>query len=127
MSELVPFEYAVLRAMPRIDRGETINVGVVLYCQARDYLGCGVHLDPQRLLALDPRADVAAVEAALGGVRAVCAGERTAGAAAAAAPRARFGWLTAPRSTVVQAGPVHPGLTDDPAAKLAALMARLVR
>jgi hypothetical protein len=126
-SGLIPFEYAVLRAVPRIDRGETINVGVVLYCQGRDYLGCAVHLDPQRLLALDPHADVAAVDAALNGVRAVCDGEAAAGAAATATPRQRFGWLTAPRSTVVQPGPVHPGLTDDPAAKLAALMDRLVR
>jgi hypothetical protein len=125
--DLLPFEYAVLRAVPRVDRGEAINVGVVLYCQARDYLGCGVHLDPARLLALDPGVDVAAVEAALGGVRAVCAGERSAGAAAATTPRARFGWLTAPKSTVVQPGPVHSGLTADPAAKLAALVERLVR
>jgi hypothetical protein len=124
---LLPFEYAVLRAVPRIDRGEAINVGVVLYCQARDYLGCGIHLDPQRLLALDPDADVVAVGAALDGVRAVCAGERAAGAAAATTPRARFGWLTAPRSTVVQPGPVHSGLTGDPAAKLAALLERLVK
>jgi hypothetical protein len=127
MSELVPFEYAVLRAMPRIDRGETINVGVVLYCQAREYLGCAVHLDGKRLLALDPDADLGAVEAALGGVRAVCAGESAAGQAAAKAPRVRFGWLTAPRSTVVQPGPVHSGLTADPAAKLAALLERLVK
>ena len=124
---MVPFEYAVLRAVPRVDRGETINVGVVLYCQARDYLGCGVHLDPQRLLALDPQADVGAVDAALAGVRAVCSGEPAAGTAATVTPRARFGWLTAPRSTVVQPGPVHPGLTSDPAAKLADLMDRLVR
>ena len=126
-TDLLPFEYAVLRAVPRVDRGETINVGVVLYCQARDYLGCAVHLDPQRLLALDPHADVVAVGAALDGVRAVCAGERAAGAAATVTPRARFGWLTAPRSTVVQAGPVHSGLTGDPAAKLTALMDRLVK
>jgi hypothetical protein len=124
---MVPFEYAVLRAVPRVDRGETINVGVVLYCQAHDYLGCGVHLDPQRLLALDPQADVVAVDAALAGVRAVCTGEQAAGVAATVTPRARFGWLTAPRSTVVQPGPVHPGLTSDPAAKLADLMDRLVR
>jgi hypothetical protein len=124
---LLPFEYAVLRAVPRIDRGEAINIGVVLYCQARDYLGCGIHLDPQRLLTLDPQADVVAVDAALSGVLAVCAGDRAAGAAATATPRARFGWLTAPRSTVVQPGPVHPGLTRDPAAKLAHLLEQLVK
>jgi len=123
----VAFEYAVLRAVPRVDRGECINVGVVLYCQARDFLGAAVHLDERRLLALDPEADVVAVTAALDGVRTVCRGGAPAGPAAAASPRARFGWLTAPRSTVVQAGPVHGGLTADPVADLERLLARLVR
>ena len=71
----VAFEYAVLRAVPRVDRGECINVGVVLYCQARDFLGAAVHLDEGRLRLLDPEADVDAVAAALAGVRAVCRGD----------------------------------------------------
>jgi hypothetical protein len=122
----VPFEYALLKAVPRIDRGECVNVGVVVYCQARDYLGTAVHLDEVRLLALDGRADVDAVRAALVGVEAVCAGRETAGPAAGGSPRERFGRLTAPRSTVVQAGPVHSGLTRDPDADLHRLLARLV-
>jgi Protein of unknown function (DUF3037) len=123
---LVPFDYAVLRAVPRVDRGECVNVGVVLYCQALDYLGTLVHVDEARLHALDPGADADAVRAALAGVEAVCAGEPGAGPAAGGSRRERFGWLTAPRSTVVQPGPVHSGLTRDPAADLARLLARLV-
>jgi Protein of unknown function (DUF3037) len=122
-----PYEYALLRAVPRVDRGECVNVGVVLYCQARDYLGAAIHLDEARIRALDPDVDLDAVRAALDGVCAVCAGTAPAGPAAAPSPRARFGWLTAPRSTVVQAGPVHSGLTDDPAATLQRLLERLVR
>jgi len=122
-----PFEYAVLRAVPRMDRGECINVGVVLHCQARDFLGAAVHLDAGRLLVLDPAVDVDVVRAALDGVAAVCRGDAPAGPAAAPSRRARFGWLTAPRSTVVQAGPVHGGTTADPAADLERLLGALVR
>lgn len=124
---LVPFEYALLRAVPRVDRGEQVNIGVVLYSQATDFLGCALHVDPARLRALDPAVDVEQVEAVLAGVRAVCHGDAAALAAAAEPPRVRFGWLTAPRSTVVQPGPVHSGLTADPAADLARLLDRLVR
>jgi Protein of unknown function (DUF3037) len=126
-SGYVPFEYAVLRAVPRIDRGECVNVGVVLYCQARDYLATVLHLDEGRLRAVDPRVDVGAVGDALAGVEAVCSGRAVAGRAAGGSRRERFGWLTAPRSTVVQAGPVHGGLTRDPDADLHRLVDRLVR
>lgn len=122
-----PFEYAVLRAVPRADRDECVNVGVVLYCQALDYLGCAVHLDPDRLRLLDPGVDLEAVDGALAGIRAVCAGDPRAGHAVADPPRARFGWLTAPRSTVIRPGPVHAGMTADPAAELDRLLTRLVR
>lgn len=125
-SELVAFEYAVLRAVPRVDRGECVNVGVVLYCQARDFLGAAVHLDEARLQVLDRDVDVDAVRSALDAVRAVCAGTATAGPAAAPSPRARFGWLTSPRSTVVQTGAVHVGMTADPAAHLEHLLRTLV-
>jgi hypothetical protein len=124
---MMPFEYATLRAVPRVDRGESINVGVVLYSQAADYLGAAVHLDEDRLRLLDPAVDVESVRSALDGVCAVCAGSPDAGRAATGSRRARFGWLTAPRSTVVQPGPVHGGLTDDPAAELDRLLTRLVR
>jgi hypothetical protein len=122
----VAFEYAVIRAVPRVDRGEFVNVAVVLYCQARDFLGCHGGLDPQRILALDPNADLDAVSAALDGICAVCEGRPNAGAAGAGSHRARFGWLTSPRSTVVQAGPVHSGVTSDPAAELTRLARRLL-
>ena len=131
----VAFEYAVIRAVPRVDRGEFVNVAVVLYCQARDFLGCLggqdpqqriLALDPQRILALDPNADLDAVSAALDGICAVCEGRPNAGAAGAGSHRARFGWLTSPRSTVIQAGPVHSGVTSDPAAELTRLARRLL-
>jgi hypothetical protein len=126
VSSRVAFEYAVLRAVPRVDRGECVNVGVVLYCQAADYLRVLLHVDDGRLLALDPRVDLGSVRAALAGVEAVCAGDAAAGPAATGSRRERFGWLTAPRSTVVQAGPVHSGVTLDPDAHLQRLFERFV-
>ncbi|WP_030164169.1 DUF3037 domain-containing protein [Spirillospora albida] len=121
------FEYAALRVVPRIERGETMNVGVVVYCRALDYLACGTHLDERRLLALDPGLDLEGVRAALKGVDAICCGGDRAGQAAREAPGARFRWLTAPRSTIVQPGPVHAGLTENPAADLGRLVDLLVR
>lgn len=122
----VAYEFAVVRAVPRVERGEFLNVGVVLYCQAHGFLGCAVHLDTGRLLALHPAADVDAVRAALAAVRAVCDADPAAGAMGRGSPRTRFGWLTAPRSTVVQPGPVHAGITTDPARRLVDLRSRLV-
>jgi Protein of unknown function (DUF3037) len=123
----MPYDYAVLRAVPRVDRGECVNVGVVLYCQGADFLGAAVELDAGRLLTLDPHVDVEGVRAALDALGAVCRGEAATGPAAAGSRRERFGWLTAPRSTVVQAGPVHGGMTTDPPAELERLLDRLVR
>jgi hypothetical protein len=123
------FEYAVLRVIPRVDRGEAMNAGILLYCRPLRYLGARVALDAGLLLALDPRADVAGVERALAATAEICA---TAGAGPAAGPAGqqdigrRFRWLTAPRSTVVQAGPVHTGLTRDPDAEIERLLAALV-
>jgi hypothetical protein len=121
------FEYAVLRAVPRVDRGECVNVGVVLYCQGADYLGAAVHVDPDRLRLLDPAVDVDAVRASLAGICAVCAGAPDAGPLGTGSTRVRFGRLTAPRSTVVQPGAIHGGLTSDPADALDRLLTRLVR
>ncbi|GAA4229041.1 DUF3037 domain-containing protein [Actinomadura meridiana] len=126
-AEPTVFEYAALRIVPRVERGETMNVGVVVYCRARDYLGCRTHLDEQRLLALDPLLNVEGVRNALKAVSAVCCGGDQAGQAANEKPGARFRWLTAPRSTIVQPGPVHAGLTDDPAAELDRLLDLLVK
>ena len=121
----VPFEYAAIRVVPRIERGEQINVGVILYCQARDFLAAKSRLDEARLRALDPAVDADAVGAALRSWELVCAG-RDAGPAEELSPGERFRWLTAPRSTVLQAGPVHTGLTCDPAAELDRLVDLLV-
>lgn len=119
------FEYALIRAVPRIERGECLNIGVIVYCQAEDYLGADVHVDEARLLTLDPSADLDAISAAADAIRATCAG--LAGPAADSSPGERFRWLTAPRSTIVQPGPVHSGLTERPAAELARLFDDLVR
>ena len=121
-----PFEYAVLRVVPRVERGEYINAGVVLYCQAERFLGARVHLDPARLMALDPSADLEAVRGHLEAVGAVCAGGPEAGAVGRLPLRERFGWLVAPRSTVVQPSPVHTGLADDPKEALEHLARKMV-
>ena len=119
------FEYAVLRVVPRVDRGEAMNAGIVLYCRPRRYLGARLALDEGLLRALDPEADVAGVRRALAAMAQVC-GEHGTGPAAGQDIGRRFRWLTAPRSTVVQAGPVHTGLTRDPEAEIEDLMRSLV-
>ena len=120
----VPYEYAVIQAVPRVERGELINVGVLLYCQRLDFLAARTHLDEARLLALDPNADLPAVTAALHSWNRTCLGE---GAATDMKQGERFRWLAAPRSTILRAGPVHMGLAIDPSAELDRLLALLVR
>ena len=116
----------MLRVVPRVERGEALNAGVLVYCRQRDYLGSRVHLDVQRLYALDPTADADAIERALQAAADVCGADPAAGAAGREALGSRFRWLTAPRSTVVQAGAVHTGLTVDPDAEVARLLRLLV-
>lgn len=118
------FEYAVVRAAPRVERGECVNVGVVLYCQQREFLAVVAHVDGDRLRALDGDVDVDAVAEAVTALQRTCEGQGPAGQTSLGQ---RFRWLTAPRSTVVHAGPVHSGLTDDPEAELARLVDLLVR
>jgi hypothetical protein len=120
-----PFEYATLRIVPRVERGESINAGVIVYCRDLDYLGAAVHLDADRLRTLQPDADTAQIGAVLNSLADTCAEDGAAPAAAEEIGR-RFRWLTAPRSTVVQPGPVHTGLTTDPAAELLHLLEVLV-
>jgi hypothetical protein len=112
------FDYAVVRVVPRVDRDELVNVGVVLFCAEQGFLGCALALDEPRLRALAPEVDAAAVARHLDGIRAICAGDPAAGPIAALTASERFHWLSAPRSTVVQTSPVHPGRCDDPAAAL---------
>jgi hypothetical protein len=121
------YQYVVLRCVPRVDREEFVNVGVVSYCQDAGFLAADCHVDEDRLRALSPSVDVVAVRHALAFVEGVCRGDATLGEAAAGDLGTRFGFLKAPRSTVVQPGPVHGGLTDDPAAELARLLDVLVR
>jgi hypothetical protein len=121
------FQYVVLRCMPRVDREEFVNVGVVLYCQQADFLQARCHVDADRLRAVDERVDVDAVVSALRAVAAVCRGDESAGEAGRAPMGTRFGFVKAPRSTVLQPGPVHGGTTGDPAAELDHLLERLVR
>jgi hypothetical protein len=108
------FQYALLRVVPRVERGEFINAGVVLYCQDAKFLDARIYLDPERLRALDPNLDPEAVQAHLDVARKVCEGGPGAGALGMLPPGQRFGWLVAPRSTVVQPSPVHTGFADDP-------------
>ncbi|AZP16276.1 DUF3037 domain-containing protein [Streptomyces aquilus] len=121
------FEYVLLRVVPRVERGECINAGVLVYCRAKGYVGARTHLDEARLRALDPAADVAGIRAALSAVERVCGGGAAAGQAGSDDAGRRFRWLIAPRSTVVQPGPVHTGLTLDPAAETERLLDLLVR
>lgn len=117
-----PFEYAVLRAAPRVQRGEFANVGVLLYCRALDFLQARWDVDAAKLRCLDPNVDIDAVCASLELIRATCAGDAEAGPASATSIGERFRWLAAPRSTVVHAGPIHGGLTTDPEAELDRLL-----
>lgn len=121
------FEYFVVRCVPRVDREEFLNLGVVLYSQAAGFLGAAFNVDRARLARLWPDLDLEAVCAALDTIEAVCRGDgNTGGRAADGSLTERFGWLAAPRSTVIQPGPVHGGQTDDPAAQLGHLLAALV-
>lgn len=118
MSERRAFDYLIVRVVPRVDRDERLNVGVILFCPTAAYLGCRIALDENRLRALAPEVDVAALAGQLEAVRAVAAGDVTAGPIASLPPSERFHWLSAPRSTIVQPSPPHAGLCDDPAAAL---------
>ncbi len=118
------FEYALVQAVPRAERGECLNVGVVLYCQARDFLAVRVHVDGDRLRVLDAAVDVDGVEQAAIALQRTCEGQGPAGQTSLGQ---RFRWLTAPRSTVGRGAHVHSGLTSDPAAELERLLDVLVR
>ncbi|BAG23044.1 MULTISPECIES: DUF3037 domain-containing protein [Streptomyces] len=121
------FEYALLRVVPRVERGECFNAGVLVYCRAHAFVAARTHLDEAKLKALDPDADVVGVRAALRAVEGVCGGGEGAGQAADDDAGRRFRWLIAPRSTVVQPGAVHSGLTTDPAGEVDRLLDLLVR
>ncbi len=130
MLELASYDYAVVRVVPRVEREEFINAGVIVFCRTRRYLGARVELDRARLAALAPDLDpeeAREIERHLAVIPTICAGGRGAGPIGALTLAERFHWLVAPHSTVVQTSRAHCGLCDDPAATLDHLMARLVR
>jgi hypothetical protein len=123
---LLGYQYVVLRAVPRVDRDEFVNVGVLLHSQDAHFLDCAFALDPGRLRSLSPQLDLASVEATLETICAICRGEDAPGRPVLDGLGQRFGWFAAPRSTVVQPGPVHGGLSNDPPGELRRLLAALV-
>ena len=121
------YDYAIIRLVPRVERGELINVGVILSCPAVDFLDARIDLNPARLLALDPSLDLDATRAHLETIPRVCRGGEAAGEIGALPQRARFHWLVSPRSTIIQMSPVHTGRTGDPAKTLRRLLDTMVR
>ena len=121
------YSYAIVRVVPRVERGECVNVGVVLFVRARRYLAARVEFDRPRLLALAPDLDLALVERHLASFLAICDGRAEGGPLADLPPAERFHWLTAPRSTVIQTSPVHGGVTTDLPVTLEELLAVFVR
>ena len=121
------YSYAVIRVVPRVERGECLNVGVILFARTLGYLEARIELDPERLRVLAPAVDVALVERHLRTFSLVCAGAAEGGPLAALPPSERFHWLTAPRSTIIQTSPVHVGETTDPGAELEKLLDCFVR
>lgn len=122
-----PFQYAIVRVMPRVERGECLNAGVILLCRPRKYLAAKVGLDRERLRVLAPDVDPTTIETHLAVIERIARGEPDAGPIAALVQGERFHWLVAPSSTVIQPSEVHTGLCDDPAVELEHLFERLVR
>ena len=121
------YDYAIVRVVPHVERGEQVNVGVILSCADTDFLDARIELDEAVLRALDPEIDIDAVRANLDVIPAVCRGGPEAGPIGLLPARNRFRWLIAPRSTIIQPSAVHTGRTSDPAACLEHLMDRIVR
>lgn len=127
MPTLAPYDYAVVRVVPRVEREEFANVGVIVSCESAKLLVARIELDEARLLALDPGVDLDLLRQHLAAIPRICAGEADAGPIAALPQRARFHWLTAKRSTIVQTSPVHRGQCAEPAAAVEHLLRRMVR
>jgi hypothetical protein len=121
------YDYAVVRVVPRVERGEFVNAGIVLSCDVERVLEAAIELDERALLAIDPHVDMEAVRSALATIPRICAGGEAAGDLGKLSARERFHWLVAPRSTIVQTSPVHTGQCADMEAALAHLMQTMVR
>jgi hypothetical protein len=120
------FDYAIVRVMPRVERGELINAGVIVSCPTQNYLAARIAFDPARLHALSPATDTGEVAGALAVIPLIAAGDPRGGPIAALPRGERFHWLVAPRSAMIQTSPVHTGLCDEPSAALDRLLERLV-
>lgn len=122
-----PYDYAIVRVVPRVERQEFINAGAIVSCQTRDFLEARIELDEARLLALAPDIDLQTVRDNLASIPLICRGGVQAGTIGQLSQRERFHWLVAPRSTIIQTSAVHTGRCDDPAAALQHLMTTMVR
>jgi hypothetical protein len=126
MPEHSSYDYAIIRVVPRVERGECVNVGVVLFCRTLDFLDVHIQVDEARLLALAPDLDLQEVRQQLESMALICAGRSQAGGIGHLSQSERFHWLVAPRSTIIQTSAVHCGLSCNPAATLRQLLATLV-
>lgn len=127
MPEPSAFDYAIVRVVPRVEREEFINVGVILFCRTLRFLDARIELDTKRLAVLSPKLDMVMVQAHLDLIPRICAGGADAGPLGQLGQAERFRWLVTPRSTTVQVSPVHCGLCDDPQAALDDLFKKMVR
>jgi hypothetical protein len=121
------YDYAIVRVVPRVERGEFVNVGVILSCKSRDFLRSRIEMDERRVLALDPGSDLQAIRATLETIPVICKGGPAAGALGRLSARERFDWLVAPRSSSIQTSAVHTGRCEDLDAALERLLATMVR
>lgn len=127
MPDLCTYDYAIIRVVPRVEREEFVNVGVIISCPTRKFLEACVALDEPRLIALDATLDLISVRAHLAAIPLICAGGKDAGPIGQLSQRERFYWLSAPRSTTIQVSPVHTGLCQDPDDALKYLVDTMVR
>lgn len=127
MRELRTYDYAIVRVVPRVERGEFINAGIIMSCDVARILKAAIALDENALLALDSSVDLVVIREALASIPLICAGGASAGAIGSLSARERFHWLVSPKSTMVQTSPVHTGQCDDPDAALEHLMNRMIR
>ena len=120
------YDYAVIRVVPCVERGECMNVGIILFCRTRRFLGALIHLDEQRIATFAPQLDLPALKQQLDHLLHICYGKADSGPVGQLSQSERFHWLVSPRSTIIQTSAVHSGLCQDPEAALQALLKKLV-
>jgi len=120
------YDYALIRLVPSVERGECLNIGVILFCRTLDFLGVRIYLNAARALALSPALDLTAIQRQLDSILLICEGGPEAGPLGKMSQSERFHWLVSPRSTIIQISPVHEGVCDDPEAALEHLLKMMV-